>query len=126
VTGVAVDFPIDLNQPPDAPPAFELQRGDADGRNAIRVTLTDADDQPVDLTLFGDTWTSQARGSSVVIDLEVDDTNAAGGVLVISVADEDSPGLPGRLRFDIQVTGGSISPLTVFKGKLTVGPEVTR
>lgn len=116
------NWPVDLGTLP-------LYRGDAHGRNKVTITLTDNDDEPVDLTAFGDEWASQARAnaaSTASIDLDVDDTGAEDGVLVVSVPDEHAAALRGPLVFDVQVTGGSIDPLTLFAGKFSVGADVTR
>lgn len=116
------NWPVDLGTLP-------LYRGDAAGRNKVTISLVDDSDDPVDLTVFGDSWTSQARrGASSVdaIDLDVDDTDADEGVLVVSVPDEDSASLRGGLVFDVQVTGGTIDPLTLFAGKFSVTADVTR
>lgn len=116
------NWPVDLGTLP-------LYRGDAAGRNKVAITLVDNDDDPVDLTVFGDAWTSQARrtaSSVTAIDLDVDDSDAADGVLVVSVPDEDSAALRGSLVFDVQVTGGTIDPLTLFAGKFSVDADVTR
>lgn len=119
---MGVNFPIDLG-------TFPLYRGDDEGRNKVTITLTDSDDAPVDLTAFGDTWTSQARTSARAadaIDLTVDVSEAADGVLEVRLPVADSADLPGRLVFDVQVTGGAISPLTVFAGTFNAEGQVTR
>lgn len=119
---MSVSFPIDLG-------TFPLYRGDAAGRNKVTITLKDSQDALVDLTVFGDTWTAQAREfieSTEAIELTVDDTNAADGVLEVSIPDDDSAALPWALVFDVQATGGTVDPITVFKGAFATDGEVTR
>lgn len=115
-------FPIDLG-------TFPLERGDGAGRNSIGIHLQDDAEVAVDLTGYGDTWTAQARraaGSTTAIDLDVDATGAATGDLIVSVPDDTSAALPSTLVFDVEATGGAISPLTVFKGKFDTEADVTR
>jgi len=122
MTDVIASYPIDLG-------TFPLYRGDGAGRNQVGIHLQDVNEDPVDLSLFGDEWEAQARSSyatNEAIDLDIDDTGAATGDLIVSIPDADSVALPRALVFDVQATGGGISPFTVFRGAFSTDPDVTR
>lgn len=99
----------------------------------IRCWLDRAKTQPLDLSRFGPTWNSQVR-------LSYGDVLAA-TFTVTKVFNEDEVfygidlGLSGSITaaltepyyvFDVEVTGGGISPLTVFLGGFQVDGDVTR
>lgn len=109
-------------------PSVVMYQGDASGRNKITLTNIDADGEPVDLTVFGDEWACWARNVRGEVGvLDVDSTQAAVGVLEVSVPDGDAEGLLPytSYEFDVQVRGGTVSPLTVFRGSFEVEEEVT-
>ena len=102
--------------------------GDASGRNSVKLLLAGPDDVPIDITVFGEFWTAQLRQSPSdknYIDLLVDDSEADQGVLVVS-APPDSLKNAGDYIFDVQVTGGEISPFTVWRVSVPVVMDVTR
>lgn len=112
-------YPIEI-------PTVPLYRGDASGRNKVVITTIDDLGDPVDLTAFGTVWKSQAKDQqNQRVELTVDTSQASGGVLTISVPDNKSAGLTNKLDYDVQVSDGTISPLTLFKGKFTTSGEVT-
>jgi hypothetical protein len=115
---MTTNYPIPLG-------TFPLYRGDAGGRNKVTIALTDSNDAPVDMSAFGTTWTCQAQGSGQTITLVADPALVATGVLEVRVQDTDSANLPDLMVFDIEATGGTISPLTVFSGTFTTSGQVT-
>lgn len=98
----------------------------------------DADGALVNLASYGNVWTSQIRRQSVsdtFVPFTVDQTNIAGGVdsdpaavqLLLSLTGvQTSTLLAGSYVFDVQVTGGALSPLTPYSGSLNVVQDVTR
>lgn len=110
------------------PNAVKAYRGDASSF-VIQVLRNRKDPQPVDLTGYGNTWASQIReseGSPLAASFAVDATNAATGILAFSLAGTIVSSLDQPLYwFDVQVTGGAQSPLTVFLGKIEVRGEIT-
>lgn len=123
MSSTKVEFPIEV---PDLP----MYRGDAPGRNGMNLSLKVDPNAPelVDLTTFGTTWKSQARpvgSGGDTIDLVVDASDAADGVLHVSIPLAKSADLPNILAYDVQVTGGAISPLTVWAGKFVASGQVT-
>jgi len=91
---------------------------------AMTVTFTDGTD-PLDVS--GGTWRAQVRktpsSTTVLADIAVDTTDAAAGVLVLSLTAEDTAGLPPECWWDLEdTTAGK----TYLRCKLTVTREVTR
>jgi hypothetical protein len=88
----------------------------------------------MNLTAFGSAWTAMLRQSYSSVDVQsfaVDTTNAATGVLVLTLTAVQTAGMataPGDLttwHFDLQATGGTVSPQTPFKGMVQVWRDYT-
>jgi hypothetical protein len=83
---------------------------------------------PTNLTAYGSSWTCQARSSEDTdppVTITVDASNAATGRLNLSMTGTITAGMSGEYKFDVQVTGGTLSPLTMFRGRLRVTKDVT-
>lgn len=113
--------PVDLGSVP-------LYRGDA-----WRMPITDyaADGTtPTNLTGYGSAWAAQMRqtpDSPTAVTITVDATAAATGQLVLTLAAATTAELTASLYvFDVQATGGAVSPITVYRGTVVVTRDVTR
>ena len=121
---------------PDDLGTFDVYTGDA-------FTLAicgeeDADGNLVNLASYGTAWSSQlrvARASDSDIPFTVDTSNITGGVdssadapqLVLSLTGPQTEALTRQSYvFDVQVTGGPVTPLTLYTGQLRVTRDVTR
>ena len=115
-----------MNDPVDLG-VITLIRGDG-----WRIPITDVatDGTPTDLTGFGSGWSAQMRetaDASTSVAFTVDATAAASGQLVLSLAGYATAALTrSRYVFDVQATGGTITPLTVYRGAILVERDVTR
>jgi len=99
--------------------------------SALSITLTSVDNNnnPYPLTGYATTWTSHLRPSplgSPTINFTVDSSKAAQGILVLSLTgtitntmDLTTEGV-ANWYFDVQGTGGSVSPQTPFRGRVDV------
>lgn len=108
-------------------PPWTVVRGDAFTQP---VTINDTSGNPVNLTSYGSSFASQLRGGpdyTTSVPFTVDATNAATGQLVMSLTAEQtaSMNLP-VYYFDIQVTGGTVSPQTPAQGVLIVFKDYTQ
>jgi len=100
---------------------------------ALRITMRarNADGTPgaaIDLT--GRTYRAQIRqtaaATAVLVELEVDTTAAASGVVVVSIPDAvNQRGLTGEWDLQETLPGGS-RPTTLFRGPVTWTQDVTR
>lgn len=93
------------------------------------VTIKDGSGSPVDLTAYGTTWAADLRQSysmQPAVVFAIDASGAASGVLVLSLtgtqtaAMATSTGDHTMWFFDIQVTGGTVSPQFPFQGSLNI------
>lgn len=111
------------------------RRGDAwEWTATVQQTAFDGSVSPVDLTSYG-TFTAQARSSedaATAVDIGIDVTNAASGVLVLSLSGAQTAGMVqpdtgGDLAygFDVQATGGTLSPDTPMVGSLLIVKDYT-
>lgn len=93
-----------------------------------RLEIVDGNMTPVNVT--GSTFASQIRKRASYTNVEatfaVDMTNAATGVVVLTLSPAATNGLlAGRYHYDVhQVTGGNV--LTLVYGRVDVTGEVTR
>ena len=121
----SIEYPITLTPPK------QVYRGDA-----LRFGVSMQAGNPladVDLFLFGTAWTAQARastssGDAAVITFAVDITTGvvSGKLLTIylSLTGAQTAAIPfGELGFDIEASGGALSPITPFTGRLVVTGE---
>jgi hypothetical protein len=129
----AMGFPIVL------PNAIVLYRNDTQRTFILRAltkpdaTTPDADATPIDLTQYGDQWTSQIRpdteNATIITVISIDASNAAQGELAFAITEQNwSDGLdkyPNSV-FDIQVQNTNEDTLTIWVGKFKVNPDVTR
>lgn len=104
----------------------EIRRGD-DWEHTLRF-WTDAS-KTTPLVLTGRTYTAQLRQSpesEVAADLEVDATDLATGVIVLTLAHADTADLPARSYvWDLQeVASGVVT--TLLAGRVHVAKDVTR
>lgn len=102
---------------------LDVYRGDSETRI---FTFTDEAGDPIDYS--ASTWTAQIRRhekAETAVDLTVDTTDAATGVIVVELSAEDSAALPGRGVWDLQRTTGD-DVETVLAGPVCVAGEVTR
>ena len=81
-----------------------------------------------DLDVSARTYRAQVRAtidSQVVLcELDVDDGDAANGVIVVSIPHGEERGLTGR--WDLQEVIGSGAPTTLFAGPVTWTGDITR
>lgn len=95
----------------------------------ITKTNVDGSTSPVDLTTYGTSWSGQLRGNpdyTTFVDWTIDATNASTGVLVLSLSSATTTTmLLPVYYYDLQVTGGTVSPQTPFRGTLYVVKDVT-
>lgn len=97
------------------------------------VTITrdngDGTTSPVDLTTYGTTWTGDLRGNpdyTTFVPWVIDASLASTGVLKLSLDGATTAAMPlGVYGYDLQVTGGTVSPQTPFKGTLYVVKDDT-
>jgi hypothetical protein len=96
---------------------------------STELTVADAGGDPIDMT--GYTFLAQARtapgAATVAFTFTVDTTDAATGILVLTVADTVTDDLePGRYFWDLQWTDGAGAVRTILAGIVTVLAEVSR
>lgn len=97
---------------------------------AITVTVTDADDDPIDLT--GSTMACQVRaraGDTVLAELVVDEDDFVTGVARVVPTAEDSETVGARTSlavYDVEWTDSQGVVRTLVYGTITVTQDVTR
>jgi len=83
----------------------------------------------VNLTTYGSSWAAMLRvtpAASPAVSFTVNTTNAATGQLILSLTASDTAGLAtapvdgATWQFDLQATGGTVTPQTPFRGALRV------
>jgi hypothetical protein len=84
---------------------------------------------PINLTAYGTSWAAMLRQSlsdGSPKSFAIDATNAASGVLILSLTgtqtaamNTDSDGTT-NYNFDLQATGGAVTPQTPYKGRITI------
>jgi hypothetical protein len=106
-------------------PPWTVVRGDAFKQT---VTITSGG-SPVNLTTYGTTWAATARrqvDDSTTVPFTVDSTSASTGVLTFSLTASATAALNNSVYyFDVQVTGGTVTPQTPFRGTLIVFKDYT-
>lgn len=98
----------------------------ARGDTAAPPILIQEAGEPADLT--GRTFEAQIRrtaGSATAIDIDVDTTEAAGGILVLRVDADVTENLRGDYVWDLQQIVGDVVR-TLLTGKWTFDADVTR
>jgi hypothetical protein len=109
--------------------ALPVYRGDAWSKT-LRFWADEVGGTPIDLTAFGTSFTAQVRYSATTASFTpftVDDTDAATGVLVLSLTGDQTGALMNSTyHFDVQATGGALSPRTIITGTLSVTKDVTQ
>lgn len=95
---------------------------------ALTVTFTDEGGYPVDVS--ADSWRAEIKARPDDVDAlaawTVDDTDAAEGILVLTLAAADSADLPARvLHFDVEGTTGDVVR-TWLVGAVEVVADVSR
>jgi hypothetical protein len=96
----------------------------------VSFTFTDASGNPLDMS---GTWSAQVRSAPGAADpplavFGVDTTQAASGVIVISLDDEATAALPiaTTLAWDLEQQTGTDTVRTTHRGSVTVTEDVTR
>ncbi len=112
------------------PTLIPLYRGDSFSM-PVRVFSDAEQTTPVDLTLFGSVFTAQLRTTfraAVEVPFDVDDTDAATGVLVLSLTPAQTGALDrGSYGFDAQAANADATVVTtLIAGKLAVSGDYTR
>lgn len=101
---------------------IKVSRGDTDG---IPLVIQEAG---VPANLTGRTYAAQLRrsaSSSTAVEVEVDTTEAADGLLVLRLDPDITETLTGEYRWDLQQTiGGTVR--TLLAGRWIFDPDVTR
>lgn len=86
--------------------------------------------QPLPLSDFGPTWRSQVRTTytgPLIAEFDVDVTDLATGRVELSLPGATTATLTEPVYvYDVEVTGGTLSPLTIFLGSFIVEGDVTR
>lgn len=105
--------------------AVAITRGDT---MRLRVTLTDADDAPVDVT--GWSWQCQLRidpDDDALVTIMVEVVDGVGGRLELSLAPDLTAALPVRdFVWDLEARDGNDDVRTVLTGQLRVREDVSR
>jgi hypothetical protein len=92
------------------------------------------DGSPMDLTTFGTSWSAMLRQSYSSVDVQsfaIDATSASTGLLKLTLTAAQTTSMataPGDLttwHFDLQASGGAVSPQTPFKGAVQVWRDFT-
>jgi hypothetical protein len=93
----------------------------------IRVWTDDAKTVPLDLTAFGTSWQAHARldfDSTSVATFTLDTTHLAQGQITLTLDGTTTSALTKPFYvYDVSVTGGTISPLTLFIGTFLVDSD---
>jgi hypothetical protein len=92
---------------------------------ALPITISEAG-APADLT--GRTYLCQIRRTKpgdVIVEVDVDTTDAATGELVLRIDDADTEPLSGDYVWDLEQSIGD-NPRTILAGKWNFDPDVTR
>ena len=101
---------------------IKVTRGDTDG---IPLTIREAG-EPADLT--GRTYAAQlrrAKNAATAIDVTVDTTEAASGILILRLEPVVTETLTGEFQWDLEQTmGGTVR--TLLTGRWLFDPDVTR
>jgi hypothetical protein len=93
------------------------------------ITINGPTGTGIDLTVYGTAWGAKARTSYLMeppVVFTVDYSAAATGVLKLSLTGTQTAGMTTdsndstNWQFDLQATGGTVTPQTPFKGRLTV------
>jgi hypothetical protein len=114
-----------------ANPTVDLRPGKLD----IKVTRGDTDGIPIIIQeggvaadLTGRTYAAQLRrapSSTAVVDVTVDTTEAADGILILRLEPDVTETLTGIYHWDLEQTvGGTVR--TLLAGRWTFDPDVTR
>lgn len=95
---------------------------------SLTVTFTDDGDYPVDVS--ADSWRAEIKArpddTTALAEWTIDDTDAADGILVLTLSAADSADLPARvLHFDIEATTGDMVR-TWLVGTTDVVADVSR
>jgi hypothetical protein len=95
----------------------------------IDLQLNKPDGTGLDLTAFGSSWAGKLRQSSssaVAQVFAIDATSAATGLLKLTLSPTQTSAMSltggdtSTWHFDLQITGGTMSPQTPFKGQVQV------
>lgn len=100
------------------------------------LTFVDSNGDPVDLTASYGSYAAQVRqvfrnpsqeAGDVLATFDIDDTNAATGVLVLSLSSSDTEDLPEACVYDLEAMSAVATPepYTLIRGDITVMPEAT-
>lgn len=125
MTAPAIGYPIRLDP-------INAWRGDF---LDLELDLLDLTGQPVDLYSFGHTWAMEARMNMTDPDDEAvtftpDLSNVVGGKLLsvkFTLTGTGTAAMVGaKYGYDVQATGGSRSPWTVWTGLINVDGDYTR
>lgn len=107
---------------------LDVYRGDAFSEPIEDVAADET--TPTDLTAYGPAWSALYRydeDGPVVGAFTIDTSNLATGVVTLALTGAQTAAMDRReYVFDVQVTGGPVDPITVYKGKLIVDRDVTR
>lgn len=112
MSDVVLQYPITVQQ------TIQIYRGDASV--PIKLLLT-GPSGPIPLDGFGDTWECQlkvAPDAGVAAEFIVDDTHVADGYVTLeSLSGEDTAALRAGEAYgaDVQASGGTLSPFTVWR-----------
>lgn len=122
MTTPVVSYPIAI---PDVP---TIWRGDP---FVWQLTLQQANGSAQDLTPFGTTWAASLRTSidaQTSVDFAVDVSALTSGIVKLSLTAVQTASMhrgKAAYGFDVQASGGSISPFTVWRGSVNVDGEYT-
>lgn len=124
-----------MGYPFKIPEPFLVYRGDAYSLELMIGELADPSNPSStfsgdDLTAVATTWAascSLAENSDDTVTLVVDPTNAATGILILSLDGPTLQTMYGAMYiFDVQGTGGNPSPVTVAQGQFKMWGDITR
>jgi hypothetical protein len=94
------------------------------------IPLNNADGSPCDMSGFGPAWAASMRvnmDDDEHVDFVVDPAHLADGYITLSLDSTQTAALTfGKYGFDVQASGGAVSPFTVFTGVLPVDGDYTR
>lgn len=99
-------------------------------RGDIRPITINVTEDGVALDVSGDEFIAQLRrdeDGDLVAELEIDDTDAATGVLIVQPADADVDALSGTYKWDLRRTpAAATKPVTLIEGTYKVARDVSR
>lgn len=113
------------------PPTVDVTLYAGDGV-AIRYTIRDTGGNPYPLNGLVTSQIKAKRSDlTPLLTWEVDDSNQASGVVVLSLSGEQTASLitgtkPFHGVWDMQFVAGEASPITLLQGKVVCKPDVTR